>query len=198
MDNKDAPAEKFYTPPKEGPWVPWVSPWTIAEKVEQEIHFGLHEVTLEEELTPERSEPRYRNDPLLLRRLQIAEHELGITGDQKPDNDRLLQEVLRLRCKIEATESRYDQLQTTTNVLRKKETERKGSLDRLRTAYYKSDWDRRYHLMKDQTCQCGASDRGKPRLNEQLRRLLDALEMEVVGTPGRCAEWADPGEECRD
>jgi hypothetical protein len=197
MDNKDASIEKFYTPPKEEPGASGISLLSRAE-AEQEIHMGLHEVMIEEELTPERREPQYRNDPLLLKRLQIAEQELGIKGDQRPDNNRLLQEVLRLRCKIENTEFRHDQLQTSTNILRQKEVERKGSLDRLRTAYYKSDWDRRYHLMQDQACQCGASDRGRPRLNEQLRKLLDALEMELVGTPGRCAEWADPGEECRD
>jgi len=194
MDNKNASPEKFYTPPKKGPWVPW----TVEKEMEEEIHFGLHEVTVEEEVRPGHDKSRYRNDPLLLLRLQTLEGELGIQGDQKPDNNHLMQEVIKLRCQRREMEFRHDQLQTSTNILRQKDVDRRGSWDRLRAAYYKSDWDRRYHLMRDQTCQCGASDRGKPMLNEQLRKLLDALELELVGIPGKCAEWADPGEECRD
>ena len=161
--------------------------FTGTGKFEEEVNTdGLELIKLEKELKAS----RYRNDPDLLLRLKITEDELQNLQNKQGEQGDLFKKFIHAKCELVELQFRSEQFLTTVESFRKKEREHKSSMDRIRLAYYKSDWDQRQQVMSAQQCKCETGQAGRP-LREQLQLLLDAVELEVVGIPGQRPIWSD-------
>ena len=156
-------------------------------KFEEEIDpSNLGQIKLEKEIEIS----RYRNDPDLLLRLKIVEEELRIIQNDSEGQGDLFKKFIHAKCELSQLQFRGEQFLTTIESFRKKEREYKSSIDRIRLAYYQSDWDQRQQMMSGQQCKCEVGLAGRP-LREQLQLLIDAVELEVVGIPGQRPNWSE-------